>query len=634
MPRAPSHFEDLERLLELERAAEAERFHERKQALTPKERVARGYALDDLEAVDERPGLGGRLILTFERPERAPIDGDFEPGAMVELTPRKAEVAEPARAVIAKRRRTSLELAFDDTPPEFVTAGRVWLEATPNDLTHRRLRQGLGRWRAMERGVERRRRDVLLGADAARFSTRPEPAWRRALNAEQQLAVRRALEAEDVFLVHGPPGTGKSTVLAEVATQAVGLGHRLLATAASNAAVDHLLELCLDADLRAVRVGHPARVAERFHAHTLDAMVEQHDSWKLARELFDQAFDLMGYARKQRTRGRSRERFSNARDAKQEARECFRQARELERQAVRAVLDGAQVVCATCATLPGGELAGESFDLVLFDEATQATEPTALLAFLKAPRVVLAGDHQQLPPTVLSQRAAREGLAVSLFERLLEEHGESVKVMLREQYRMHEQLMGFPSRMMYGGELRAHASAASRDLAELVRDGGLDLAPLVFLDTAGKGFDDEAAEGTDSLRNPGEADLVLERLRRLRAAGVAGDAIGIITPYGAQAALLRRLVEAEGVQDVEIDTIDAFQGREKDVVLLSLTRSNQEGRIGFLSDLRRMNVAMTRARRQLWAVGDSATLSQHPFYAAFVEEAQALGGYRSAWDAP
>ncbi|HZA51674.1 MAG TPA: AAA domain-containing protein, partial [Myxococcaceae bacterium] len=469
------------------------------------------------------------------------------------------------------------------------------------------------------------------GREPPRSGTSPptlEPS--RPLNPEQTDAVARALAAEDFFLVHGPPGTGKSTVLAEIAVQAVASGKKLLCTAASNAAVDHLVDLCLDRGLRAVRVGHPARVTERLQEHTLDLLVEAHPDRVLSRELFDEGFALLGYARRQRTQGRSRDRFAQARSSRAEASRLFDEARALEKKAVRAVLDRAEVLCATLAMLDAGPLGGVEFDLALVDEATQAVEPISLLAFLRAPTVILAGDHRQLPPTVLSRDAVARGFAVSLFERLLEEHGDGVKRMLREQYRMNDAIMDFPSREMYSGELRAHPSVAKRTLREVLT-GDADAPPLLFIDTAGTGFDEARAAGDESVHNEGEASLVVARARELLECGLPAAELAIITPYRAQAALLRDRINEPGV---EIDTVDAFQGREKDAVLVSLTRSNSDGQLGFLTDLRRMNVALTRARRHLFVVGDSATLGGHPFYARFIEMAQRQGGYRSAWEWP
>ena len=641
MPRDPSHFDHLERLLSLERRAERERGVELASRLSLAERAEQGLTVLDVESVEEEVGLGGRFLVTLARADRRPLPARLSNGDEVAVMPRKAEVKEPARALVARASSLRLTLAFDRAPPPFVHEGLLRLDRTPNDATYERMRAVLGRARAMERGEPLRRRDVLLGKSPPRFGRPPaDLAPTRPLNPEQRDAVERALAAEDFFLVHGPPGTGKSHVLAEVAAQAVARGQRLLCCAASNAAVDHLLELCLDRGVRAVRVGHPARVSPRLQEHTLDVVVEEHPDRQVSRELFDEAHALFGYARRQRDQGRSRQRFANARASTAEARAMLDDARALERKAVRAVLERAQAVCVTLASLDSGLLSPEEFDLCLLDEATQATEPLALIGYLRAPRVVMAGDPQQLPPTVLSQEAARDGLATSLFERLLQEHGDGVKRLLREQYRMHARIMAFPSEAMYGGQLRAHPSVAARTLEDVLAPPAagappLDAPPVLLLDTAGKGFDEQADEVSQSLHNPGEAALVVARAAELLARGLAPRELAVITPYRAQALRLREAVEAlPGGAEVEVDTVDAFQGREKDAVLLSLVRSNAEGQLGFLTDLRRINVALTRARRHLFVVADSACLGGHPFYARLLEDVQAAGGYRSAWEWP
>lgn len=631
MPRDVTHFDTLLALMELERQAERARLAQEKQALPLAELAARGLVLLDVESTDWSVGLGGRHLVTFARDDKRPLTTRLSPGDLVTVAPRKAPIEGPPQGTVAASTKLSVQVAFDRPPPEWMGEGRLRLDVMANDVSFERARAALAKLKGMDQGVKRDRREVVLGNQAPRFEKRPAFEPSRPLNPEQHDAVSLALSARDVALVHGPPGTGKSTVLAEIAVQLARQGKRLLCTAASNAAVDHLLELCLDAGLRAVRVGHPARVLPHLQQHTLDLVVEEHADRKLARELFEEAFELLGYARKQRSQGRSRARFANAREAQAAAYKLMDEARVLERRALASVLDSAQVVCATCAMLEGSVLQSRSYDVALLDEATQALEPLALMAFLKAPTVILAGDPKQLAATVISLEAGKRGLGVSLFERLLKDYGEEVKRLLKEQYRMHEQIMRFPSREMYGGELRAHPSVAARTLADVLRDGaGVDAPPVLFLDTAGKGFDESKAPGTESLRNEGEAELVVARARELLAAGLDPRELAIITPYRAQASLLREALA--DVPELEIDTVDAFQGREKDAVLVSLVRSNTEQALGFLEDLRRMNVAITRPRRHLFVVGDTATLSSHEFYARFVEEAQAQGGYRSAWE--
>lgn len=641
MPRETSYFDELARLWAMERGADRARLAELRQGLTLGELEARGLVLLDVVAADSNVGLGGRALVTLEREDGRGLTARWSAGDLVEVRPRRAE-SPPAPATVSRASRRNLELAFERSPPPFVFEGRLRVDCVANEATYDRARDALGLFKGHEKGAERRRRDVLLGQRPPTYDRPPAYEPGRPLNDEQKAAVDLALGAQDFFLVHGPPGTGKSTVLAEIAVQSVARGERLLCTAASNAAVDHLLELCLERGLRAVRVGHPARVSPALQGHTLDLLVEDHPDRKLARELFDEGFELLGYARKQRAQGRSRQRFANARASSSEAYKLFDEARVLERKAVRSILDGAQVVCATCSMLTANLLGPESFDLALLDEATQATEPVSLMAFLKAPRVVLAGDHKQLPPTVLSMEASRAGLSRSLFERLLDEHGDATRRMLRVQYRMHADIMAFPSQEMYGGALEAFPAVAARTLAEVLSPGAeVDAPPVLFLDTAGKGFDDSSAAavgagtaGSESQSNEGEAGLVVARVRELLAAGLAPRELAVIAPYRAQAELLRETLSRPEELEVEVDTIDAFQGREKDAILVSLTRSNPSGEIGFLADLRRMNVAMTRARRHLFVVGDSATLSQTPFYARFIEAVQARGGYRSAWEWP
>jgi superfamily I DNA and/or RNA helicase len=622
-----AHFDGLRRLLAIERRAEEERVAAERSALSQAEREARGLSSGDLEAVEEDVGLGGRFLVTLTRAGNARWRPPFHPGDVVEARPRRAEVSPPERALVSRVMKDRMQVAFDRPPPPFVRDGRLVVDLVIDDVTFRRLDTAVQEVAALEHGAARRTRELLLGHQPPRFGRLVEVAGLEALNDEQREAVQRALAAEDVFCVHGPPGTGKSTVLAAVARAAVGQG-QLLCSAASNAAVDHLLELCLAEGLRALRIGHPARVSPRLTEHTLDVQVEQHPDRQLARSLFDEAFALLGHARKQRTRGRSADRFANARAAHAEARRLMNEARGLERKAVRDVVERADVLCATLTALGAPPLNALRFPLALVDEATQATEPATYLAFLRADRVVLAGDHRQLPPTILSPAAVSGGLGVSLFERLVDLHGEPVRKMLREQYRMNAELMELPSRWFYGGELRAHPDVAGRTLATVLPGATLDAPPLLFLDTAGTGWGEVSPTEGESLENPGEARVIEARARALLDAGLPPESLAVITPYRAQAMRLSVALDPLGI---EVDTVDAFQGREAEVVLVSCVRSNSALRLGFLTDLRRMNVALTRGKVHTFVVGDGSTLAGHPFYVALIERAQAVGGYRTVW---
>ncbi len=323
-------------------------------------------------------------------------------------------------------------------------------------------------------------------------------------------------------------------------------------------------------------------------------------------------------------------------ELQEEADRCFGRSRRLEDRAVDRTLSAAEVVCSTNSTAGSDLLGDRTFDVVVVDEATQATEPSCLIPITRGRRVVLAGDHRQLPPTVLSREAERRGLARSLFERLAGSAAEEVLKMLTVQYRMHRRIMNFPSRAFYDGGLEADESVRDHTLRDLgfavesvegpLRTILVPEEPLVFIDTAGSGSGERQRADSSSRENPAEAEMVVELARALRRGGVPDTGIAAISPYRDQVDLIRkRLPDRAG--DLEVRTVDGFQGREKEVVLLSLVRSNPDGELGFLEDLRRLNVAITRPRRKLIVVGDGATVSSHPLYARFADHVKEEGSY-------
>jgi hypothetical protein len=613
------HLERLRGLLAAEREEERARFDESRRRLSLAEREARGLALVDVEAVEEG-ALAGRALVTFARPGRSLAGARVGVGSPVAVALRREERPDAPRGVVARRTRMSVSVAFDEPPPDWVTDGRVVLELEPSPVTWERLAAGLGRLRDERPG---RRWHAVLAGGTPRFLRAPRgPALASRLNAEQQAALELADRAEDLALVHGPPGTGKTTVLVEVVRRAAARGEKVLATAPSNLAVDNLLERLAAAGLSCVRVGHPARVLAALLPHTLEARAGAHEASRIARGLVEEAIALRRAARKRKQK-RGPGRFSEARGQERDARALFAEARALEARAEAEVLDRADVVLATLTALDGPALAGRRFTLAVVDEATQAVEPASYLALLRVERAVLAGDHLQLPPTVLSAAAQAGGLGLSLFERLVAQHGDAVKVTLAEQHRMNARIMAFPSEALYAGALRAHPSVAERSI---------DDAPLEVVDTSGRGFEEETPEGSDSKANAGEAELVAAEVEALLRRGLDPAEVAVIAPYDGQVQRLRQLLAAHLDRGLEVDTVDGFQGREKDAVVVSLVRGNDTGEVGFLADVRRMNVALTRARVKLVVVGDGATVSRHPFYAAFLEHAQRAGAWRSAWE--
>ncbi|HEY2785146.1 MAG TPA: AAA domain-containing protein [Fimbriiglobus sp.] len=623
------HFGLLFRLLDLEAKAEQD---EARRAARSGSTVRDGVALTALALSESEFGFGGRLLLTFTRKarnEKLPPNR-LQPGSPVVLNQTGVNRRVPSyRGVVFDRDWTSIGIAIEPPDEDFPDDASWRLDLAPDEVSRLRQQEALRRAAAATGDRLAELRAVLLGERDPEWDELPTLEVAPLLNPSQKEAVRFALAARDVAVIHGPPGTGKTTTVVEVIRQAVARGNRVLACAPSNQAVDNLLDKLLAAGEEPVRVGHPARVDSALRGRALDLLVQKHPDARQGRTFAKDAFALFRQADKW-TRDKPQPGEKAA--MRQEARNLLGEARKLEALAAERILDDARIVCGTLTGLTSDILGQRRFDLVVIDEAGQATEPASWLPLLRANKVVLAGDHCQLPPTVISEEAAEQGLSVSLMERVVALYGSRVARQLTEQYRMHASIMGFSNAEFYGGELLAHESVAGHRLCDLPGVVGeiLTEQPVRFVDTAGAGFDEEPEEDGGSRRNLREADLAVHYARRLLAAGVPVDDIGLISPYRAQVRLLRdRLAE---FPDLEVDSVDGFQGREKEAIIVSLVRSNPKGDIGFLADTRRTNVALTRARRSLIVIGDTATLGHDPFYQRMIGHYESIGAYSSVWE--
>lgn len=469
-------------------------------------------------------------------------------------------------------------------------------------------------------------------ADPHFYATTGTPAG-PALNPSQQAALEKISLANELAIIHGPPGTGKTTMLIQ-AIRALIQQHRrqVLVAAPSNAAVDLLAEKLSIAGLNVIRIGNPVRVSERLTALTLDSQVTGHNRMKEIKKLKKQAAEFRNMAQKYKRNFGKAER-EQRKALLSEARNILKQVVQDEQYIIENLLQNADVIAATLVGANHYTLRERRFDTVVIDEAGQASEPACWIPSVKTNRLVMAGDPFQLPPTIKSAEAAAAGLATTLMEKCMQLYPNAV-VMLDEQYRMHEQIMEYSSEVFYANKMKAHPSVAQH--VALPGD-----QPLVFIDTAGCGYD-EKQEGF-SVANPEEASFLLKHLAAFvarladRYTREGFPSIAVVSPYNRQIELLKEYLPQHPALEarrahIAVNTIDSFQGQERDIVYISMTRSNPESRIGFLADIRRMNVAMTRARKKLVVIGDGATLSQLPFYEDFIKYAESRQAYCSAWE--
>jgi ATP-dependent RNA/DNA helicase IGHMBP2 len=626
------YFEHLVDLLALEGEEEEKRLAEQSHRQGSGAEKS-GAALTGLVIRDEDPALGGRIRVTLaKRNQSQPLPWNrLAVGSPVLLTEEGAPDLGGWRGVVCGRNSQTIQVALAQLADSDQERPTYRLVLSSDEIGRQRQRAALREAQGAERSRLAQLRDVLLGERTPRIAKcEAFTPLDGGLNESQIQAVRFGLAAQDAAIIHGPPGTGKTTTVVELIRQAVRRGERVLACAPSNLAVDNLLQRLIAKGEIAIRLGHPARVLPELQEHTLDLVVDAHPDVARARKLLREAQMLRDKAARY-TRAKP---LPGARqEMRREARDLVVDARRMEDQLVEHLLDTTPVLCATLTGLDSQILKNRTFDLLVIDEASQATEPVCWIPISRAVRVILAGDHCQLPPTILSLTAARQGLATSLMERLIGRLGSGISHRLTTQYRMHGAIMGFSSREFYDSSLTADSSVAEHLLADLpgIVSTPLTTSPLEFIDTAGASYDEESEPDGESRLNPREADLVGRRVLSLLDAGLPASEIAVIAPYSAQVRLLRTRLPWEGL---EIDTVDGFQGREKEAVIISLVRSNPHGEIGFLADTRRMNVALTRARRKLIVIGDSATIGGDSFYVRMLGYFEQQRAYRTVWEEP
>lgn len=629
------YFKRLLDLLEIEREQDRDSYRKIIETSSIKERKDNGLTWYPIAIRGTELGRGDYITVEVEctTPSDTPHQFRFGSSAAIFSNHNSKEYRTEGVVTFQSDSRLKIALRIDELPG-WSKDGKLGVDLLFDENSYDEMRNALKQAQILtEKPQQNDLISILIGRRSPMFNTSYGTLIPAHLNASQQAALNKIIDAIELAIVHGPPGTGKTTTIIQaIKTLAHQENKQILVVAPSNTAVDLLTEKCSEEGLDVIRIGNPARVSERLMALTLDYKVARHSSMKEVKKMKKQANELRNMAHKYKRHFGKAER-EQRKALFDEAHRIIKDVERIEQYITDNLLDRAQVITATLVGANHYTVRGRRYHTVVIDEAAQAIEPACWIPILKAEKLILAGDHCQLPPTVKSEEAAHHGLSTTLFEKCVRNFPQAV-VLLEEQYRMHEVIMGYPSQVFYQNRLKANRIVATRLLFEGDQ-------PLVFVDTAGCGFE-EKTEGIN-ICNPEEAVFVFKHLTEFikELAKVYHSenfpSIAIISPYRRQIQLLNEQLEHWSQlrnynHKISINTIDGFQGQERDIVYISLTRSNSENKIGFLSEIRRMNVAMTRARKKLVVIGDSATMGQFPFYADFITYAEQQQGWQSAWE--
>jgi len=669
------HFTDLLALLKQEKAEDQQQFLQAVRERPLSEKVADGYSWYPLIVVQTGFALGEKAFVVVERSTHLNEPHKLRSGQSVRFFTNQEQGKFPDQQGVinyVERNRMKIILNARDVP-DWINMGNLGVDMLFDDRSYLEMERALQKVMQAKGDRLAELRNILAPPMRDKKPIQPSfypsetplhlPPEMADLNPSQQAAIQMILDARDVAVIHGPPGTGKTTTLVAAIQLLCKQESTVLVTAPSNTAADLLTERLAEKGLSVVRIGNVSRIDDHILPHTLDAILGRHPESKNIKKVKIEAAECRRQANRfKRVFGqeerREREHLRN------QARELESWANALEARLVDQILTSAQAITCTLVGATHPTIEKYKFRTCVIDEAAQALEPATWIPITKCSRVIFAGDPFQLPPTVKSMDAGKKGLSKTLIERCLEQMPEAVQL-LNVQYRMHRSIMGFSNHHFYENTLQAHHSVGDKRLVAL--DPAGDIAtffePVVFVDTAGTGFEEQMqrATGKNSNRsmsrfNPEEALLLREHLLQLLGQFNPGHAptIGILSPYREQVNYLEHMIQEDETlgplllnrkaqaqmenmelpahNHITVNTIDGFQGQERDVIYLSLVRSNAKNEIGFLSDYRRMNVAMTRARMLLVVVGDSATIGQNKFYSAFLDYCTTHGQYQTAWE--
>lgn len=591
---------------------------------TAKERVKKGVSWYPVQVKDKGFGLGEYPFVVVEKHEDK-SGHFFRGGKAVRLFHNDDKDIQDVHGTIHYVSNNSMKvILYADDFPDWLDDGKIGVDLLFDEQSYKEMEKAMYTLVGAERNRLEEISEMILGEKEPQFDQKHFEITIPTLNASQNVAMNRALAANDLAIIHGPPGTGKTTTLVETVLQICKKEKQILVCAPSNAAADLLTQKIAERGLSVVRIGNLSRIHEGIVEHTLEGRVNASPQFKEIKKYKKSADEFRRMAWKYK-RNFGKEEREQRKQLIYEAKATAKQAIDLENDLVDNIIADAQIITCTLVGSMHRYIAERQFSTVIIDEAAQALEPSCWIPIIKAQRVIMAGDPWQLPPTVKSNKSRGEGLEITLMEKCISKN--KPNTLLEVQYRMNEVIMGFSNEKFYNGELKADESVAHW-LLDCERN-----LPLEFIDTAGTGFEEARDSESSSLHNEGEMDILFNHLET-HMSEEKKSSIGIISPYSAQTKLIKDRLDKLGDESGKItaNTVDSFQGQERDVIYISLVRSNEDGVIGFLSDYRRMNVAMTRARKKLIMIGDSATLGTHKFYSDLLEYVDKNNAYVSAWE--
>ena len=615
--KSQDHFECFTNLIGIELEDELNQVQDRWTSWSKTKMVGAGLALFDL-AGRSSGQFFGEPILVFELRGGGSLPFHrFGHGDMVIISRARPWGEKVIEGVVLDRNNSRIRVVTKDKPSDLRKGG--WrLDRGANRVAHDRMHDALISFHSTEGDGGTVLRDLLLCQphDLAASAQRPPEIHGQKirplnlsgmlLDESQSEAIKTAV-SQRLTIIQGPPGTGKTHTAVHLLRSMIDMGRGpILACAESNVAVDNLLEGLLDLGVKAIRFGRPVKVREALREATLDAQVSRHPKQ-----------DEIAFIREENEAMRSKLHDLKGKEkglAHRDLNKNYREIRELEQRITDEVLASAEVLCTTNIGAGHFTLANRRFPIVLIDEATQATEPSALVPIVKGTRqLILVGDQCQLPPTVTSQRAEEGGLDISLFERLLS-NGLPAH-MLTTQYRMHPTIREFPSSRFYENRLEDGCTSADRPPAAGFLWPDWD-KPVAFVPVHGAEMEEESGS---SRSNMDEAAVLIKIVNDLLAPGdLTPEDIGVISPYSGQVRLIQGMLEGQ-IDGLEVKSIDGYQGREKEIIVLSTVRANDSGKVGFLSNYRRLNVALTRAKRGLIVIGDDRTLRNDSTWASWLD---------------